>query len=96
MTANRTTLAYVRKHAFDSACSRVIGRVSMDREDGRSPVGYLLARFVGNLLKAPAFGLLALVTLLCAQTGTAKKSFVRCWRSCGYLYQIPRSLFGPI
>lgn len=94
MPLARTKLAYVRKHAFDSACSRVIGRVSMDREDGRSPTGYLISRFFGNGLKAVGFGLIALLNAIIFRSGAAKKSFVRCWRSCGYLYQIPRSLLG--
>jgi len=94
MPAARTTLRYVKRHAFDSACSRVVGRVNVDREEGRSSVGYLLSRFVGNLFKALGFGLVALVNFIIARPSAGKKAFVRAWRSCGYMYQIPRSLFG--
>jgi len=37
--------------------------------------------------------LFAAITL---QAGAARKSLVRAWRSCGYLYQIPRSFCGKI
>ncbi len=94
MPASRTTLRYVKRHAFDSACSRVVGRVNLDREAGRSSTGYLLSRFVGNLGKAVGFTLIAVLNALVLRSGPAKKSLVRAWRSCGYLWQIPRSLFG--
>lgn len=94
MPAGRTTLRYVKRHAFDSACSRVVGRVNIDRAEGRSSVGYLLSRFVGNVFKAVGFGLVALLNFVIARPEAGKKAFVRAWRSCGYLYQIPRSLFG--
>lgn len=94
MPAARTTLRYVKRHAFDSACSRVVGRVNIDREEGRSSTGYLLSRFVGNFFKALGFTLVAALNFLVARPGAAKKSLVRAWRSCGYLWQIPRSLFG--
>jgi GT2 family glycosyltransferase len=94
MPAARTTLRYVKRHAFDSACSRVVGRVNLDREAGRSSTGYLLSRFAGNLLKTLGFALVAALNFLVARPGPAKKSLVRVWRSCGYLYQIPRSLFA--
>ncbi|MCF7687588.1 MAG: glycosyltransferase family 2 protein [Cephaloticoccus sp.] len=96
MPAARTTLRYVKRHAFDSACSRVVGRVAMDREEGKSSTGYLLSRLPGNFFKLVWFGLLAGLNTLVLQPGSAKKSLVRCWRSCGYLYQIPRSMFGRI
>jgi glycosyltransferase involved in cell wall biosynthesis len=96
MPGSRTTFRYVRKHAFDSARSRVVGRVRDDRDDGRSSTGYLVSRFVGNLVKAPAFALLGVVLFLLFQTGAAKKALVRAWRSCGYLYQIQRSFRGKI
>ena len=94
MPKGRTTMRYVKRHAFDSACSRVVGRVNLDRESGRSSVGYLLSRFLGNILKAIGFTLAALVNLLLLRSGEAKKSLVRAWRSCGYLYQIPQSLWS--
>jgi hypothetical protein len=39
---------------------------------------------------------MALLAALILRTGDAKKALVRAWRSCGYLYQIPRSLVGKI
>lgn len=91
MPASRTTFRYAARHAFDSARSRVVDRASQG--DAHS---YLVSRFFGNLLKAPGFGLLALLSALILRTGDAKKFLVRAWRSCGYLYQIPRSLGGKI
>ena len=91
MPASRTTFRYATRHAFDSARSRIVDRASQGHA-----TGYLLARFAGNALKAAGFALLALLSLLVLRTGDAKKSLVRAWRSCGYLYQIPRSLMGRI
>ena len=42
------------------------------------------------------FALLAILNFILTRTGAAKKALVRAWRSCGYLYQIPRSLVGKI
>jgi len=94
MPSGRTTMSYVKRHAFDSACSRVVGRVNLDRDSGRSSISYLLSRFLGNMLKALGFTIIALVNLLLLRRGEAKKSLVRAWRSCGYLYQIPQSLWS--
>lgn len=94
MPKGRTTMRYVKRHAFDSACSRVVGHVGTDREEGRSPLGYLLSRFLGNLIKAIGFTLMALINTLLFRRDEAKKSWVRAWRSCGYLYQIPQSLWS--
>lgn len=94
MPAGRTTLRYVMRHAFDSACSRTIGHVSLARETGRNPTGWLLTRWPLNLLKAPLFALLALLNFILLRPGAGKKALVRAWRSCGYLYQIPRILCG--
>lgn len=91
MPASRTTFRYARRHAFDSARSRVI-----DRAGQPGGKGYLASRFPANLLKALGFALLALLNALVLRTGAAKKALVRAWRSCGYLYQIPRSLLGKI
>lgn len=91
MPASRTTFRYARRHAFDSARSRVI-----DRAGQPGAVGYLAGRFVGNIFKALGFALLSLLNALVFRTGAAKKALVRSWRSCGYLYQIPRSLVGKI
>lgn len=96
MPAGRTTLRYVQRHAFDSACSRVVGRVNEDREAGRSSTGYLLSRFAANLLKVALFAVAALANGIVGRRDAMKKSWVRCRRSCGYLWQIPRSLSGRI
>lgn len=89
MPASRTTFRYAARHAFDSARSRVI-----DRAGQRGAAGYLAGRLFANLAKALGFALLALVNGVVFRTGAAKKALVRAWRSCGYLYQIPRSMFG--
>jgi glycosyltransferase involved in cell wall biosynthesis len=89
MPASRTTLRYATHHAFDSARSRVI-----DRAAGPGAGGYLISRFGANLAKATGFALVALAQALLGRTGPAKKALVRAWRSCGYIYQIPRSLLG--
>lgn len=91
MPASRTTFSYAARHAFDSARSRVVDRASQGGANG-----YLLSRWIGNALKALGFALLAALNTLVFRTGAAKKSLVRAWRSCGYLYQIPRSLVGKI
>ena len=91
MPASRTTFRYARRHAFDSARSRVI-----DRAGQPGAAGYFAGRLIGNLLKAIGFALLALLNAIVFRTGAAKKNLVRAWRSCGYLYQIPRSLAGKI
>jgi glycosyltransferase involved in cell wall biosynthesis len=91
MPASRTTFRYAARHAFDSARSRVV-----DRAQQGGAAGYLLTRWVINLLKAAGFSLLSLLAAVALQNGPAKKSLVRAWRSCGYLYQIPRSLLGKI
>ena len=89
MPASRTTFRYAARHAFDSARSRVI-----DRADQAGAGSYFASRLVGNILKAIGFAALALLYTLSFQNGAAKKALVRAWRSCGYLYQISRSLVG--
>jgi hypothetical protein len=89
MPASRTTFRYAARHAFDSARSRVI-----DRAGRGGAAGYLVSRFFLNLLKVPGFGIIAGLQALLFRTGQAKKALVRAWRSCGYIYQIPRSLLG--
>lgn len=91
MPASRTTFRYARRHAFDSARSRVIDRAG--QPDART---YLYGRFAANVAKAFGYALLALLHAVLFRTGDAKKALVRAWRSCGYLYQIPRSLAGKI
>ena len=94
MPAGRTTLRYVRRHAFDSACSRVVGRINQAREENKTVAGYLCTRFLANLIKAAAHGLLALLNCIVLRRDAAKQALVRSWRACGYLYQITRSLGG--
>ncbi|MGH7958324.1 MAG: glycosyltransferase [Opitutaceae bacterium] len=91
MPASRTTFRYARRHAFDSARSRVIDRATQPRA-----TAYLAGRLPANMGKALGFSLLALINALLFRSGAAKKALVRAWRSCGYLYQIPRSLLGKI
>ena len=89
MPASRTTFRYAARHAFDSARSRVI-----DRAGQPGAAGYLAGRFFVNVLKVVGYALLAVLCCLVFRPGSAKQFFVRAWRSCGYLYQIPRSLVG--
>jgi GT2 family glycosyltransferase len=89
MPASRTTFRYATRHAFDSARSRVVER-------GSASFAYLASRFLGNLAKALGFLVMALLNLLLLRTGGAKKALVRAWRSCGYLYQIPRTALGRV
>ena len=91
MPASRTTFSYAARHAFDSARSRVI-----DRSGQPGAAVYLGGRFAANALKALGFTLLSLLNALILRTDAAKKALVRAWRSCGYLYQIPRSLIGKV
>jgi glycosyltransferase involved in cell wall biosynthesis len=91
MPASRTTFTYAARHAFDSARSRVIDRAG--EPGGR---GYLVSRWFANLAKAAGFALLALGQIAVGRSGAAKQALVRAWRSCGYLYQIPRSLRGQV
>ena len=91
MPASRTTFRYASRHAFDSARSRVI-----DRAGQPGATGYLAGRFIGNIFKALGFAVIALLNTLVLRTGAGKKALVRSWRSCGYLYQIPRSLCGKV
>jgi len=96
MPASRTTFRYAARHAFDSARSRVAGHLA-DLRAGHQPVaGYLASRLAGNLAKAAGFAALALLQALVLRPGAAKQALVRSWRSCGYLYQIPRSALGRI
>jgi len=96
MPAARTTFRYAARHAFDSARSRVAGRVADLRAGHRPVAGYLASRLAGNLAKAAGFALLALLNGMVLRPGAAKQALVRAWRSCGYLYQIPRSALGRI
>ena len=89
MPAGRATVRYAARHAFDSARSRVI-----DRAGQPGAASYFATRLAGNFLKAFGFAVLALLSAISLQSGAAKQALVRAWRSCGYLYQVPRSIFG--
>jgi glycosyltransferase involved in cell wall biosynthesis len=89
MPASRTTFRYAARHAFDSARSRVI-----DRAGQPGAAGYFAGRFFANVAKALGFTVQAALNAIAFRPGSAKKALVRAWRSCGYLYQIPRSLVG--
>lgn len=91
MPASRTTFRYAARHAFDSARSRVI-----DRAGQPGAMGYLIGRMPANAAKALGFALLALLNFIVFRPGAAKKALVRAWRSCGYVYQVSRSLFGKV
>ncbi len=91
MPASRTTFRYARRHAFDSARSRVI-----DRAGQPGAAGYLIGRFFANVAKALGYAIVALLNAIACRGGAVKQALVRAWRSCGYLYQIPRSLAGKI
>ena len=91
MPASRTTFQYATRHAFDSARSRV-----MDRSVQPGAWGYLLSRLVANLVKAIGFCALAVLNAVVLRTGGMKQALVRAWRSCGYIYEITRSLFRKI
>jgi glycosyltransferase involved in cell wall biosynthesis len=91
MPASRTTFRYAARHAFDSARSRTIDRAG--QPGGKT---YLASRWLANILKLLGYAIMALLAALILRTGDAKKALVRAWRSCGYLYQIPRSLVGKI
>jgi glycosyltransferase involved in cell wall biosynthesis len=94
MTAERLTFDYAKRHAFDSARSRVVDQVRTLRASCRSPYGFLASRAVTSSLKAAWFLVAALVWTILFRTGAAKAALVRAWRSCGYLYQIARSARG--
>jgi len=91
MPACRTTFSYAARHAFDSARSRVIDRASQPGAGG-----YFAGRFAANLASIAGLALLGLLNAIVFRGGAAKRALVRAWRSCGYVYQIPRSLRGRI
>ena len=94
--AGRLTLRYALRHAFDSARSRVVDGAQLLREAGRSPLPFLASRILGNLAKLIGYLVLAGAAAVAFQKGAARRSLVRAWRSCGYLYQIARSAVGKI
>jgi hypothetical protein len=96
MPAQRLTLGYSLRHAFDSARSRVLDQVRVLKGSDRIAAGYLLTRAVANVFKVFGFLVLALLSVIVFRTGSSKRALVRSWRSCGYLYQILRSSMGRI
>ena len=81
-----------------ASCSLVflVGLMFARRSSKKGAAGYFAGRLVGNVFKVLGYAVLALLGWLTFNPDTAKKSLVRAWRSCGYLYQIPRSLVGKI
>ncbi len=94
ISAERLTLGYSLRHAFDSARSRVADHVRMLRESGASAFGYLATRAAAGVVKAVGLLLFAAACMLALQSGAAKPALVRAWRSCGYVYQIARTAVG--
>ena len=94
MPAERLTLGYSLRHAFDSARSRVVDQIRVRKESDRTAAGFLFTRAIANLFKVIAFLLLAFLSAIVFRTGSAKRALVRSWRSCGYLYQIVRASVG--
>jgi GT2 family glycosyltransferase len=92
--AERLTLGYSLRHAFDSARSRVVDQIRVLSDAQKTPFGFMLSRAGANLLKAAGFLVLAALLMLILRTGAAKRSLVRAWRCCGYLYQIARAWVG--
>ena len=94
--AGRLTFSYAARHAFDSARSRVVERCRTLRESRRPAAPFLLSRGAGSAAKLVLFGVQAAALFLVLRNGSAKRALVRAWRSCGYLYQIARSLAGKV
>jgi len=94
ISAERLTLGYALRHAFDSARSRVDDHVRMLSELGRSPLGFMASRAAGCTLKLVGFLLLSMASMVALRPGAARRALVRAWRSYGYLYQIARSALG--
>jgi len=92
--AERLTLGYSLRHAFDSARSRVVDQMRVLHESGKTPIGFMLSRAVGSLFKLLGFLLLATISMLVFRSGAARRALVRAWRCCGYLYQIARAAVG--
>jgi glucosyl-dolichyl phosphate glucuronosyltransferase len=92
--AGRLTLGYSLRHAFDSARSRVADQMQMLRESGATPLGFMASRAAASALKFAGFLLLSAACMLAFRSGAARRSFVRAWRSFGYLYQICRAAIG--
>jgi hypothetical protein len=72
----------------------VVDQLRVLTDAQKTPFGFMLSRAGANLLKAAGFLVLAALLMLILRTGAAKRSLVRAWRCCGYLYQIARSWVG--
>ncbi|HEY1848785.1 MAG TPA: glycosyltransferase [Opitutaceae bacterium] len=94
--ASRLTFSYAARHAFDSARSRIVERCRTLKESRRAAAPFLLSRALGSAAKLVLFGVQAAALFVIFRTGSAKRAVVRAWRSCGYLYQIARSLVGKV
>jgi hypothetical protein len=92
--AERLTLGYSLRHAFDSARSRVVDQVRVLSESQKTPFGFMISRAAANVLKAAGFLILAALLMVVLRIGAAKRALVRAWRCCGYLYQIARAWVG--
>ena len=95
MPADRLTLGYALRHAFDSARSRVVDQVRLLRASGRSPLGFLASRAAAAALKLAGPGARPPLGPRPAHGGRQVGARARRtgW-SCGYLYQIARSAAG--
>jgi glycosyltransferase involved in cell wall biosynthesis len=96
MPAERLTMAYALRHAFDSARSRIVDGVRERRMAGRAALPFLLSRAAGAALKLLGYLLAMVLAAAAFQGAAAKRARVRAWRSCGYLYQIARSAAGKL
>jgi hypothetical protein len=94
--ASRLTLRYALRHAFDSARSRVVDNARLLRESGRSALPFFISRSVGSAAKLVWFLFEGGACYAVFQKDPARRALVRAWRSCGYLYQIARSLAGKV
>jgi GT2 family glycosyltransferase len=94
ISAERLTLGYALRHAFDSARSRVADHVRILRESDKSPLGFMVSRAAVCTIKLIGFLLLAMASMLALRSGAARRALVRAWRCCGYLYQIARTSVG--
>jgi glycosyltransferase involved in cell wall biosynthesis len=94
--ASRLTLRYALRHAFDSARSRVVDNARLLRESGRSPLPFFASRAAGSAAKLAWFLCEGGACYAVFRRDPARRALVRAWRSCGYLYQIARSLAGKV
>jgi glycosyltransferase involved in cell wall biosynthesis len=96
MPASRLSMDYAMRHAFDSARSRVVDEAGIIAASGRSAAPFYISRAVASILKLIGYMLMATGYAVIFQPGKARRTMVRAWRCCGYLYQISRSSVGKI